>query len=252
MCPLQRKHQQMQERNLRGWLFSFLGEGKEVSSEVRAGRKLGSRELMGIGEWLTRQLAPGAAELPGAARACRASLCPDFGDKHTQWFTQHGSGEAQTWLRSRNKEGAAVKPRRRRCRPCFKALPTASRRTWRTAQQLRVPPPYIPPCDAERASEQTPIQNKGSSPENPSWHILSLENRHTFGKESTCTVGDLGSIPGLERSPGEGKGYPLQYSGLENPVDCIVHGVAKSHMTDQLSLLLWGGMKMPSLKKSKT
>ena len=48
------------------------------------------------------------------------------------------------------------------------------------------------------------------------------------GKESTCSVGDLGSIPGLGRSPGEGKGYPLQYSGLENFMDCIVHGVAKS------------------------
>ena len=47
-------------------------------------------------------------------------------------------------------------------------------------------------------------------------------------KESTCNVGDLGSIPGLGRSPGEGKGYPLQYSGLENPMDCIIHGVAKS------------------------
>ena len=41
-------------------------------------------------------------------------------------------------------------------------------------------------------------------------------------------MGDLGSIPGLERSPGEGKGYPLQYSGLENSMDCIVHGVTKS------------------------
>ena len=48
------------------------------------------------------------------------------------------------------------------------------------------------------------------------------------GKESTCNVGDLSSIPGLGRSPGEGKGYSLQYSGLENSVDCIVHGVAKS------------------------
>ena len=48
------------------------------------------------------------------------------------------------------------------------------------------------------------------------------------GKESTCNLGDLGSIPGLGRSPGEGKGFPLQYSGLENPVDCIVHRVAKS------------------------
>ena len=48
------------------------------------------------------------------------------------------------------------------------------------------------------------------------------------GKESACNVGDLGSIPGLERSPGEGKGCPLQYSGLENSMDCIVHGVEKS------------------------
>ena len=49
------------------------------------------------------------------------------------------------------------------------------------------------------------------------------------GKESTCNVGDLDSISGLGISPGEGKGYSLQYSGLENSMDCIVHGVAKSH-----------------------
>ena len=48
------------------------------------------------------------------------------------------------------------------------------------------------------------------------------------GKESACNLGDLGSIPGLGRSSGEGKGYSLQYSGLENSMDCIVHGVAKS------------------------
>ena len=41
------------------------------------------------------------------------------------------------------------------------------------------------------------------------------------GRESSCNAGDLGSIPGLGRSPGEGKGYPLQYSGLENSMDCI-------------------------------
>ena len=50
----------------------------------------------------------------------------------------------------------------------------------------------------------------------------------SVGKESACNEGDLGSIPGLRRSPGEGKGYPLQYSGLENSMDCIVHGVTKS------------------------
>ena len=47
-------------------------------------------------------------------------------------------------------------------------------------------------------------------------------------KESACNARDLGSIPGLGRAPGDGKGYPLQYSGLENSIDCIVHGVAKS------------------------
>ena len=48
------------------------------------------------------------------------------------------------------------------------------------------------------------------------------------GTESACNAGDLGSIPGLGRCPGEGEGYPLQYSGLENSMDCIVHGVAMS------------------------
>ena len=48
------------------------------------------------------------------------------------------------------------------------------------------------------------------------------------GKEFACNVGDLGLIPGLGRSPGEGKGHPLQYSGLENSMDCVVHGVTKS------------------------
>ena len=47
-------------------------------------------------------------------------------------------------------------------------------------------------------------------------------------KQSACNVGDLGSIPELGRSLGEGNGYPLQYSGLENSMDCIVHGVTKS------------------------
>ena len=49
----------------------------------------------------------------------------------------------------------------------------------------------------------------------------------SVGKESACNAGNPGSIPGSGRSPGEGKGYPLQYSGLENSMDCIVHGVAK-------------------------
>ena len=48
------------------------------------------------------------------------------------------------------------------------------------------------------------------------------------GKESACNARDPGSISGLGRSPGDGKGYALQYSGLENFMDCIVHGVTKS------------------------
>jgi len=50
------------------------------------------------------------------------------------------------------------------------------------------------------------------------------------GKESACNAGDLGSILGLGRSPGEGKGYPLQYSGLENSLDYTVHGVTKNQI----------------------
>ena len=46
----------------------------------------------------------------------------------------------------------------------------------------------------------------------------------TPGKGFACNAGDLGLTPGLERSPGEGKGYPLQYSGLENSMNCIAHG----------------------------
>ena len=57
------------------------------------------------------------------------------------------------------------------------------------------------------------------------------------GKESACNVRNLNLIPGLGRSPGEGKGYPLQYSGLENSMDPIVHGISESDTPEQLSLL---------------
>ena len=60
----------------------------------------------------------------------------------------------------------------------------------------------------------------------------------TADKESAYNVGDLGSVPGLGRYPGEGKGYPLQYSGRENSMDYIAHGVTKSRVdtTGRLSL----------------
>ena len=57
--------------------------------------------------------------------------------------------------------------------------------------------------------------------------VLSFSGR-SVGKESACNAGDPGLIPGLGRSTGEGEEYPLQYSGLENSMDCVVHGVAES------------------------
>ena len=58
-------------------------------------------------------------------------------------------------------------------------------------------------------------------------------------KESACNAGYLGLIPGLGRSPGEGKGYPLQYSGPENSMDCIIHAVAESDRTEPQRLSLF-------------
>ena len=65
------------------------------------------------------------------------------------------------------------------------------------------------------------------------WQLAIWEGVRGFpcgsaGRESACNAGDLGSIPVLGRSPTERKGYPLQYSGLENSMDCTVHGVEKS------------------------
>ena len=65
------------------------------------------------------------------------------------------------------------------------------------------------------------------------FYILQGLPGSSAGEESACNAGDLGLIPGLGRSPGEGNGYPLQYSGLENSMDrrawqATVHGVKKS------------------------
>ena len=69
------------------------------------------------------------------------------------------------------------------------------------------------------------------------------------GKESICDAGDLGLISGLERSPGGGKGYPLQYSGLENTMDYTVHGVAKSWA--QLSDFHFTSLMIPYVGNAK-
>ena len=70
----------------------------------------------------------------------------------------------------------------------------------------------------------------------------------SVGKESTYKAGDPGSIPGLGRSPREGKGYPLQYSGLENSMNCIVHGFTELNLTAQLSLCK--NLKVKGIKQS--
>ena len=65
------------------------------------------------------------------------------------------------------------------------------------------------------------------------------------GKESSCNAGDLGSIPGLGRSPGEGNGHPLLYSGLENPMDCVSMGshswtwLSDFHTHTNMTSVLW-------------
>ena len=71
------------------------------------------------------------------------------------------------------------------------------------------------------------------------------------GEESACNAGDRGLIPGLGGSPGEGKGYPLQYSGLEKSMDCVVHGVKELDTAERLSLHAdsgCGGSGEPILK----
>ena len=77
------------------------------------------------------------------------------------------------------------------------------------------------------------------------------------GKETACNAGDLGLIPGLGRSPGEGNSYPLQYSGLENSMDCVVQGLTKSQtrlsdfpsLTDPLQLQVCVSSQIPSENK---
>ena len=75
----------------------------------------------------------------------------------------------------------------------------------------------------EKEIQPTPVFLSGESQGQES-----LVSCHLRGHISACNAGDLGSIPGLGRSPGEGKDSPLQYSGMENSMDCVVHGVTKS------------------------
>ena len=83
---------------------------------------------------------------------------------------------------------------------------------------------WLPSCDAQEISQRLP-------------YFLSFPGG-SAGKESACNAGDPSLIPGFGRSPGEGKGYPLQFSGLKNSMDHIGHGT-ESDMTEQLSFSLF-------------
>ena len=83
------------------------------------------------------------------------------------------------------------------------------------------------------------------------WKLAHTRNHVGFpggldGRESTCNAGDLGLIPGLGRSLGERKGYPLQYSDLENPTDSPW---CRKSRTEQLSLSLYGILTHPPQEK---
>ena len=92
-------------------------------------------------------------------------------------------------------------------------------------------PPFPSPGESSRPRDRTGV----SSVSCIGRRVFFLYHEHHLGfprgsacEEPACNAGDPGSIPGLGRSLGEGKGHPLQYSGLENSMDCIVHGVTKS------------------------
>ena len=77
------------------------------------------------------------------------------------------------------------------------------------------------------------LRGEGTLYKNPVWLLRCQKAGGSVGKESTCNAGDLGLIPGLVRFPGEGNGYPLQYSCLKNLIDrgiwrATAHEVTKS------------------------
>ena len=101
------------------------------------------------------------------------------------------------------------------------------------------------------AMQETLVQSLGwEDPLEKGWVGYPLQYSWAFlvaqqVKKSSCNSGDLGLIPGLGRSPGKGKGYPLQYSGLENSMDST-WGCKELDMTERLSLSLYGPVPFPT------
>ena len=107
----------------------------------------------------------------------------------------------------------------------------AMRETWVRSLGWEDPPEKQKVTQSSILAWRIPctIQSMGSQRVGRNFSVLCLGfPSGSVGKESACKAGDLGSIPGLGRYPRKGKGYLLQYFGLENSMDCIAHGVAKS------------------------
>ena len=100
--------------------------------------------------------------------------------------------------------------------------------------------PYGSAGRAEDCKGDKLLSSLGRWFDSSSKEVINFGFPDSSGKESTCNAGDPGLIPGLGRSPGEGIGYPLQYSGLENFMDCVVHGVTKSQTRlSDFQFIMW-------------
>ena len=116
--------------------------------------------------------------------------------------------------------------------------PPAAPAVVRKPHTCPIPTCRPPACAACKSSARSTSRAVSSPPSPPGGQLPSILPEgfgHSLGfpcgsadKKSACNAGDLGWIPGLGRYPREGKGYPLQYSGLENSMGCIIRGVAKS------------------------
>ena len=105
----------------------------------------------------------------------------------------------------------------------FEKSNSAQRLTIEKSILFFSPTPSPSPCSPEALSPVLYLPLSKLPPKSPRGF-----HGGSGGKEPACNTGDLGLIPGLGRTPGEGNGYTRQYSGLENSMDCTVHRVAKS------------------------